>query len=112
MTTLDAFLNLLPNHIHMLSGQQKTPNFLNLSFSEEDFFELLEALPEEKTVFRFLEKTPKDRLLVHLAFLKEKITLLITIDVKNISENFGNRLCKYFPPAVIYISEINLSEQN
>ena len=105
MTALDVFLKTIPDHIHVLSGQQKTPSYLNLSFSEEDFFELLKTIPEEQMVFRFLEKTPKNKLFVHLTFLRERITLQITIEVINNSKNFGAKLCEFFPPAVAHLAE-------
>ncbi len=105
MTTLDLFLKSLPNDIHLISGHQKTPSSLYLSYSEEDFFKILKLFPEEQIVFRFLEKKSKDILNVHLALLKEKLTLQISFDVKNCSQDFGTKLCQRFPSAQAYLGE-------
>ena len=60
MTTLDLFLKDLPNDLHLIFGHQKTPSSLYLCYSEEDFFKILNAFPEEQIVFRFFEKKPKE----------------------------------------------------
>ncbi len=105
MTTLDSFLKSLPSDIHLISGHQKTPSSLYLSYSEEDFLKLLQFFPEGQIVFRFLEKSLKDRFLVHLAYLKGKLSLQITIEVKNRSQEFGTKLCTIFSSAEAYLDE-------
>lgn len=106
MTTLDSFLKSLPNNIHLISGHQQTSSSLHLSYSEEDFLKLLDFFPEDQIVFRFLEKTPKDEFLVHLTFLKGKLSLQITIEVKNRSQDFGTKLCEIFSSAEVYLDEL------
>ena len=106
MTTLDLFLKGLPDDIHLISGHQKTPSSLYLSYSEENFLKLLKVLPEKQIIFRFLEKRPKDKLLVHLAFLKEKLTLQITIEVKDCSQDFGEKFIRIFPSAEVYQGDL------
>ena len=105
MTTLDSFLKSLPHDIHLISGHQVTSSSLHLSYSEEDFLKLLAHFPEDQIVFRFLEKTPKDEFLVHLTFLKGKLSLLLTIEVKNRSQEFGMKLCEIFSSAKVYLNE-------
>ena len=107
MTTLDLFLKSLPHDIHVISGHQKTSSSLHLRYSEEYFLKLLKYFPEDQIVFRFLEKTPKDEFLVHLAFLKRDFALQITIEVKNRSREFGITICRIFPSAEVYLHDLN-----
>ncbi len=107
MTTLDSFLKCLPHDIHLISGHQKTSSSLHLSYSEEDFLKLLKYFPEDQIVFRFLEKTPKDEFLVHLAFLKGDFSLQITIEVKNWTREFGIKLRTIFPAAEVHLDDLN-----
>jgi hypothetical protein len=105
LTTLDLFLKSLPNDLHLISGHQKTPSSLYLCYSEEDFFKILNTFPEEQIVFRYFEKRPKETRYVHLALLKEKLTLQISIEVKNYTHDFGTKLCERFPSAEAYLGE-------
>ena len=107
MTTLDIFLKSLPNDIHLIYGHQKTSSSLHLSYSEEDFLKLVKFYPEDQIIFRFLEKTPKDEFLVHLAFLKGDFSLQITIEVRNRSREFGIKLRTIFPSAEVYLHDLN-----
>jgi hypothetical protein len=105
VTTLDLFLKSLPVDLHLISGHQKTPSSLYLCYSEEDLFKILNTFPEEQIVFRYFEKRPKEIIYVHLALLREKLTLQISIEVKNCSKDFGVKLCERFPPAQAYLGE-------
>jgi len=105
LTTLDLFLKSLPKDLHLISGHQKTPSSLYLCYSEEDFFKILSVFPEGQIVFRFFEKRPNDIQNVHLALQKEKLTLQISIEVKNCSQDFGTKLCERFPSAQAYLGE-------
>jgi len=105
LTTLDSFLKSLPPTINLISGHQKTSSSLHLSYSEEDFLKLVSNYPEDQIIFRFLEKTPKDEFLVHLTFLKGKLTLQITIEVKSRSKEFRTKLFAIFPSAEVYLDE-------
>jgi len=105
LTTLDSFLKILPHDIHLISGHQKTSSSLYLSYSDEDFLKLVNFFPEDQIVFRFLEKTPKNEFLIHLAFLKGKLSLQLTIEVKNHSQEFGVKLSEIFSVAKIYLNE-------
>ncbi len=107
MTTLDSFLKSLPHDIHLISGHQKTSSSLYLIYSEEDFLKLLNWFPEDQFVFRFLEKTPKDEFLVHLAFLKRDYSLQITFEVKNRSREFGVKFRTIFSSAEAYLEDLD-----
>ena len=107
MTTLDSFLKSLPRDIHLISGHQKTSSSLHLIYSEEDFLKLLNWFPEDQFVFRFLEKTPKDEFLVHLAFLERDFSLQITVEVKNRSREFGVKFRTIFSSAEVYLEDLD-----
>ena len=105
MTTLDLFLDSVPNDIHLISGHQKTPSSLELIYSEEDFLRLVKYFPEDQIIFRFIEKSPKDEFFVHLAFLKGELILQVTIEVRNRSHEFKTELCAFFPAAEAFLDQ-------
>lgn len=103
---MDVFFQSLPKDVKIISGYQKTPRTLSICISEKDFFRILEFLPEGDLIFKFLERRSKEKIFVHFAFLKERVTLQIAIEVTNPSQGFGKSLCGFFPPAVAYLAEL------
>ena len=104
MTTLDSFLKKLPKDLHLISGRQKTARSLFLSYSQSDFFKLIDNFSKEQFIFRFLEKQ-EEEFIIHFGFIDENFSIELSIEVKNTNLELNTKLRKYFPSAEIYLSE-------
>jgi hypothetical protein len=106
LTTLDTILTHLPEDVQILAGYQQTPNTIFLSYSEEDFFKILNHPVADRLLFRFLEAKKPPYYLIHLSFVHSNGIIQLSISVNRRTETFGHQLTKMFPSAAFYLESI------
>ena len=107
MTTLDTILTYLPEDVQLLGGYQQTPNTLFLTYSEEDFFKILNHPVSDMLLFRFLEVKKYPYFLIHLSFVHSNGIIQISLSVKKVTAEFNRQLTKFFPSASMYLDSID-----
>ncbi|MHA1993884.1 MAG: hypothetical protein ACW97Z_05045 [Candidatus Hodarchaeales archaeon] len=107
MTTLDTFLAYLPEDVNLLAGHQQTPDTIFLSYTEEDFFKILNHSIADRLIFRFLEEKNSKNLLIHLYFTYSYGNILLSINVTNRTSEFSQQLVDVFPSAAFYLNSMN-----
>ncbi|PWI48856.1 hypothetical protein CEE45_04670 [Candidatus Heimdallarchaeota archaeon B3_Heim] len=106
MTTLDSFLEFLPDDVQLLDGHQQTPNTIFLSFTEEEFLKILNHQLVNKFSFRYLEEKHPPNILIHLFFTHNDGNIQVSINVKNRTAEFNQQITKLFPSAALYLESI------
>ena len=108
MTTLDKFLNTIPQDIQMYSSHQQTPTHLYMSITEKEFVRLINFLSPEHITFQFLEKKVSNEFLIHLIVKLDRVNIQVSFNIIHHSHEFGEQLLAFFPSAAIYLQNIEI----
>ncbi len=109
MTSLDELMSILKPNCSPMTAIHITPQKILLVVSIKEFWNCLQVFNKNNVRFRFLEKRKLD-LDVHLSFSIQKSPLEVTLRVIDYSSSFTQELTEKFPPAAIFIQEIEESK--
>ena len=108
MTTLDKFLDTIPQDIRMHSSHQQTPTHLYISMAEKEFIKLLNFLSHEQLTFQFLEKKASNEFLVHIIVKLSRVNIQVSFNIIHRSHEFDEQILAFFPSAAIYLQNIQM----
>lgn len=107
MTTLDTFLNTIPEDIQLLFSHQQTPTHIYVSMVENEFIKLIEDyFPNEKITLQFVEKKGFSELLLHVIIKKKQINIQVTFNIVSYTNETKERILSTFPSAEIYLQNL------
>jgi hypothetical protein len=106
VTSLDKIISILSSKCELISAIQFTPQNIQIVVIIDEFWKCLQAFKYENIRFRFIEKR-KAGLDIHLSFFSLKTPYDISFRVIDYSSDFIQALKDKFPPAAIFVSELN-----